>query len=359
MTRTIACAAALLLVGSMAIADDDKFLTVGDEAPKPDIAHWIKGKEVTGFEPGKIYVMEFWATWCGPCKASMPHISELQEKYKDYNVTVVGVSDEELATVTGFLSKGDWNDKTKYTIATDPDKSVYNDYMKAAGQNGIPTAFVVGKEQQIEWIGHPMQIDEPLEQIVKGTWDREVFKAKWEEDQKSERELAKVQQKVQVLFGEYRAAAAQKDWDTAKAKLDEAMGLNPLVAQQLGPQKFLLLARDMNKPSEAYALANDMAEKNWDNAQLLNQLAWFTVDEPGIQTRDLDFAMKAANRASEITGGNDGAILDTVARVYFEKGDLDKALEIQKKAVENAPAGPMADQLRETLKKYEKAAAKM
>ena len=357
MNCTTAFAATILVVGSAALADDAKVLTVGDKAPKPDIAHWIKGKEVTGFESDKIYVMEFWATWCGPCKASMPHISELQEKYKDYNVTIIGVSDEDLATVTGFLSKGDWNDKTRYTVATDPDKSVYNDYMKAAGQNGIPTAFVVGKDQQIEWIGHPQQIDEPLEQIVKGTWDRDAFKAKWEEEQKEERELAKVQEKVQKLFGEYRSAAAAKDWDAAMAKLDEAMALSPLVAKQFAPQKFLLLARDMNKPAEAYAFANDLAEKNWDNPQLLNQLAWYTVDEKGIETRDLDFAMKAANRASELVGGKDGAILDTVARVHYEKGDLKTAIDVQKKAVEYAPDGPMGDQLRETLKKYEDEAA--
>lgn len=69
----------------------------------------------------------------------------------------VGVSDEKLQTVTDFLGKDEWKEKTRYTLATDPDRSTYNSYMAAAGQNGIPTAFVVGRDGCVEWIGHPMR----------------------------------------------------------------------------------------------------------------------------------------------------------------------------------------------------------
>ena len=44
-------------------------------------------------------------------------------------------------------------------------------WMTAAGQNGIPTAFIVNKEGKIAWIGHPMEMEKPLEKIVAGTWD--------------------------------------------------------------------------------------------------------------------------------------------------------------------------------------------
>ena len=49
------------------------------------------------------------------------------------------------------------------------------------------------------------------------------------------------------------------------------------------------------------------------------------------------------------------AILDTLARVYFEQGDIKKAVQWQRKAVENAPEGRMADDLKEALKRYEAA----
>ena len=69
------------------------------EAPALDIEHWIQDgngffKPVKKFEAGKVYVIEFWATWCGPCIASMPHLAELQNKYRGRDVQVISVSDE-------------------------------------------------------------------------------------------------------------------------------------------------------------------------------------------------------------------------------------------------------------------------
>jgi thiol-disulfide isomerase/thioredoxin len=53
-------------------------LTGRDPAPPLKVSKWLKGEEVKRFEPGKVYVVEFWATWCGPCIAFMPHLAELQ-----------------------------------------------------------------------------------------------------------------------------------------------------------------------------------------------------------------------------------------------------------------------------------------
>ncbi len=95
-------------LGSSVLAQSGSEITlaVGDDAPAIEISHWIKGTPVDKFEEGKIYVMEFWATWCGPCKASMPHISQGQEEYEDY-LQVVSVSDEPLSSVIGFVVQDD------------------------------------------------------------------------------------------------------------------------------------------------------------------------------------------------------------------------------------------------------------
>src|ERR1051325_1895884 len=69
-------------------------LTAGDKAPPLTIEKWVKGEPITGFEKGRVYVVEFWATWCGPCVASMPHLSELQKEYGD-RVTIIGVTKED------------------------------------------------------------------------------------------------------------------------------------------------------------------------------------------------------------------------------------------------------------------------
>jgi thiol-disulfide isomerase/thioredoxin len=66
-------------------------LMVGADAPKLAISEWVKGDSVRGFESGRTYVVEFWATWCGPCIRAFPHLSEVQAKHKD-DLTIIGVN---------------------------------------------------------------------------------------------------------------------------------------------------------------------------------------------------------------------------------------------------------------------------
>jgi thiol-disulfide isomerase/thioredoxin len=55
---------------------------VGKKALKIDGIEYVQGKDAGEIEAGKCYVIEFWATWCPPCRTSIPHINSLQEKYK-------------------------------------------------------------------------------------------------------------------------------------------------------------------------------------------------------------------------------------------------------------------------------------
>jgi len=353
LINCLALPLAMAVAATAYAGDEDKDtglkLNVGDKAPEIDVAHWIKGDAITEFEEGNIYVVEFWATWCGPCKASMPHISEIQEKMKDYKVTVIGISDEPLQTVAAFLVKTDnenkmWWDKTRYTLATDPDRSVYKDYMQAAGQNGIPTSFVVGKEGHIEWIGHPMNLDTVLEDVVHDNWDRDAYLAKWKQEMAAEANFNR-------LFSAWREAQANEDWNKAQATADEIIALGEQY-DSFKINKFMTFIGPMNEPTKGYAYGNELLKDYWDNEAMLNQIAWLTVDSDGIQTRDLKFALKAAEQANKLSDSSDGAILDTLARVYYEMGDLKNALKFQKMAVENA-TDQFRPQLEEALKKYE------
>src|SRR5436309_2133204 len=67
-------------------------LKVGDPAPQLKVGKWLQGAEVTSFAPGKVYIVEFWATWCGPCIVMMPHMGDLQAQYRNQGLTVVGFS---------------------------------------------------------------------------------------------------------------------------------------------------------------------------------------------------------------------------------------------------------------------------
>jgi thiol-disulfide isomerase/thioredoxin len=344
MTRSLLLAAAgSIAIGMTALAGEKETptLKLGDAAPSIDIAHWIKGDTVSGFEKGKVYVVEFWATWCGPCRESMPHLSSLQRRFKDYGVTVIGVSDEPLETVQGFLGKENkksgkpWDESVEYTLATDPDKSVLKDYKEAAGRQGIPWAFIIGKDGAVEWIDHPMSMDWALESIVKDTWNRgnakEIVSLR---DQLDSMDINTQSEKVLNLLDQIAAIEprALSTWDKF--------------------QKFCILLTPLNRPEKAYPLAEEMMKDNWNDATMLNMIAWYIVDQPGVKARDFMVASKAATRASELTGGTDAAILDTLARVHFESGNVQKAIDLQKQAVALAE-GNLKAELEKVLKAYE------
>jgi thiol-disulfide isomerase/thioredoxin len=159
-------------------------LSVGEPAPPLDVSRWIKGPNVQRFERGKVYVLDFWATWCGPCIESFPRLTRLQKKYADKGVTVIGVSiwEEDQGDVEPFVKAR--SDAMGYSVAVDDvpsgtvgqgksgrgDGKVATAWMRATGKNLIPTVFIVARDGKIAWIGGPNEMDEPLERVVAGNW---------------------------------------------------------------------------------------------------------------------------------------------------------------------------------------------
>lgn len=279
----------------------------------------------------------------------MPHLSKLAKEYEG-KVTFLGLSDEDIDTVKDFLADESnvmegktWGEAMAYAVATDPDKSVKESIFSAAGQRGIPASFIIS-EGKVQWIGHPMSIDATLEKVVSGDWD--ITQAKKEHADR----IA-----VQKLMGDLRKkmaeAQASGNWDEVLSALDKGIEKYP-TNDSLQMQKFNVLLLFAQRSEEAYTLGNEVVEKVWGNAQVLNQIAWTVVDDARVKQRDLGFAQRVAERANELTKSKDGAIMDTLARVHYEAGRLEKAVEWQRKAVKNA-TGTMADQLREVLEKYE------
>ena len=152
-------------------------IDLGDPAPPLKIKEWVKGQPVNLKEAkGKnIVVVEFWATWCGPCKQSIPHLTELQKKFKDQGVVFIGISDETTDKVKPFVEK--MGKDMDYVVALDDDQATNKAYMQAFKVNGIPHAFIVDKAGAIVWSDHPMAgMEEALEEIIAGKYDIEAAK---------------------------------------------------------------------------------------------------------------------------------------------------------------------------------------
>ncbi|MBL8821720.1 MAG: TlpA family protein disulfide reductase [Planctomycetia bacterium] len=150
-------------------------LNVGDSAPDFAVNKFLKGEPVKQLQQGQIYVIEFWATWCGPCIDNIPKLTAMQKKYGD-KVVFVGVSvfERDQTKVAPFVKQ--MGSKMNYRVAMDKvekngkssDGHMAKNWLKAAGQNGIPCAFIVDKEGKIAWIGHPAQMAKPLDNVVAG-----------------------------------------------------------------------------------------------------------------------------------------------------------------------------------------------
>jgi thiol-disulfide isomerase/thioredoxin len=324
--------AAVAAICSIASAQDggsqpSPSLSLGDKAPKIVLSKVVKGDFDGKFVNDKVYVVEFWATWCGPCKTSMPHLSELQKMYKDKGVTIIGVSDETEKKVADFIEKGDWPQKTQYVIAVDDDKKTSKAYMRAAGQNGIPTAFIVGKTGLVEWIGHPMNMDKPLAEIVSGDWNIETAKAEMAKERANEKIMQAANQKMS-------AAYQAQNWDELMKIMDELMTKVPAdMVPQLQMQQFSIMAGAANQPERAYKIADQIIAKHADDMPLMNALAWMIATDPRITDRNLGIALKAALAGVKASDGKDGDMLDTLATVQGKLGKFEEAIKTEEKAL--------------------------
>ena len=205
--------------------------------------------------------------------------------------------------------------------------------MLAAKQSGIPCAFIVGKDSRIEWIGHPMSMDEPLEQIVTDSWNRDAF---------AEEFAAK--QAVREIMAKVAREARSGEITSAVAILDTALSDPKLSSQKsaFGTLKFQLLASNKASADEAAAVALELLQDESMDASGVNQIAWtiyqFSAAKRFHNEEVLQAAIDLSQRAVEDAGSLRPYLLDTIAHLHHALGDLETAITVQQSAVEAADA---------------------
>ncbi len=127
------------------------------EAPPPlDLESLLQAP--SGTQPswkalrGKVVVLEFWATWCGPCVAAIPHLNQLADKFKDEPIQFISVTAEDEKVVRPFLRRK----PIQAWIGLDTDKSMFDDY----GVTGIPHTVIVDQNGIIAAVTHPTYLTE-------------------------------------------------------------------------------------------------------------------------------------------------------------------------------------------------------
>ena len=314
----------LITFSSVAIAQgrSDK-LKEGSPAPGLNVAEWVKGE----FNPAEaeVYVVEFWATWCGPCKRSIPHLTELQEEYGLDGLKIVGIStdtdDSEktaLEKVAPFVRKQGLN--MDYIVGIDNRNRTSRAWMKAAGLNGIPSAFIVDKNSTIQWIGNPLdeEFEDVLGKVMSGRYD--VLKMKEVSDSKNAA----------------RHFSSLNSWDEARNAYENAIAIDPIVFADQYIELFKMLLIDKKNTSEAYALAEKIiTERGSEDPELLTWLAIEIATNESItgDARRMDVAINAAKTALTFAKRKtDPLYTSAIALVYYHDDKLDEAIEWQRKA---------------------------
>jgi thiol-disulfide isomerase/thioredoxin len=308
-------------------ATDPKPLSPGDPAPALSIRKWLKGKPMAKLDPKRTYVVEFWATWCGPCKDAMPHLSALARKNKDVTFLGVGLYEDDVnGNLQRFVDR--MGARMAYNVAYSGNQDgMAATWMKASGRQGIPASFVV-KGGKVVWVGHPMSLDAPLSQIKAGKFDlkahQKAFAAEVAETRARNAAYRSVQE-ARLLYGKGKR-------DEAKAALDQAQAKYPQQASLFEDARFDWLAGEDPAAweTEANALA---ASKDQNKTWRVTNFAMSAAATPDRK----DQARKAIAIALRATEERDMMTLYFASMVYGQTGDDKLALEFVDKALALLP----------------------
>lgn len=357
-------------------------LTVGDPAPALEVEAYLKGDPIAGFQPGHVYVVDFWATWCQPCAFAIPRLRAIQERWAD-KVTVVSVdvwegnakspyTEATRGTVAAFVSERD--SLMDYHVAYDGAAArSATAWLKAADLWSIPQVFVVDGGGRLAYIGSPFnrEMDGIMAEIVAGSRDLVAARAAYEEKRESNKAEAIARKAANSRMDAAVAVALplirSGRYAEGVACLDTLDG----VAQILGAD-----ARDQAKARACRSLfaAGDvdvahgylehlLAANALTSAIVMSDVAWIIVDpDRPVAGADPAQAVLFCERAlaglePEIERFR-SVILDMQARGLWATGDRVRALAVQEEAVRLEADGAFGADMRVLLDTYRREGGK-
>ncbi len=135
---------------------------IGEPSPAIELSAWINAPDgkapTTASLKGKLVMLEFWGTWCGPCVRAMPHVQELHDRYSDQGLVVLAISYESTAKMKGFLAKHSYT----MPVGSDPKKTV----VRAYGVRSWPSTFLIGKDGSLLFKGGPYSVEAAIEKAL-------------------------------------------------------------------------------------------------------------------------------------------------------------------------------------------------
>ena len=311
-------------------------------------ADWIQGEGPVSFEPGKVYVFECWATWCGPCVALIPHVNELHEKYYDQGLRVHGMSswEDDKEKVEKFV-----NAKGKgmsYPVAFTNGSAFQTEWLEAAGVESIPHAFVVRNGELLLQTEASRLTDSLIELILSG-------------DEGAQQAAAKVKaaydarEETDALTQEIYVASRKKDAEKMAEKIEEIEAIDPDHPELSKLHLQVLVVRE--DWAAAIAFLNEMPASYFKSSfvmQAAREIASGNADDYPVEyTKAVTLPYSEyIEEKGETIGPNHFAYQSIL---FWRIGDKQTAIEMAEKGVEVAINYARASEIRtNAFRRFEK-----
>ena len=335
--RTVAI---VVILGSFggALAQEGPART-GDAAPALDVQKWVKGDaaDLAALKGKSAVLLEFFSCGFERQPAQIKHLNELQAKYAAAGLKVVALATDAPADVERFVADKD----IKYSVGIDNMRNS----IAAFGASEPPLTALISKDGRLAWRGDVTQVDPFVERLMSGKLDPA-----------HERKTEDLRIEVVRQFATKTPAQIDPPMDALLAHDPNALWL-PTNAGQLNVKRWCFVDSKDAKGWREW-IAKHVAKMT--EAGALNELAWDLVTDGALAWREPSAALAASTKAVELTQSKNAAMIDTLARVYYEIGLPDRAAETQQKAVAALAADASEDekkQYQETLSYYQTCAA--
>lgn len=320
-------------------------VNIGDPAPPLKVREWIKGTPVQKFEIGHVYVIEFWATWCKPCIAVMPHLSALAREYGG-NVTIIGIDIYErkstsIQKIKHFVDS--MGHRMDYYVALDDSNFMVTNWIYATGEqdSGIPSTFVVDGKGRLAWIGHPKELIEVLPQIVSNNWkiEEELARRNWEK-KLNERDDSLNYELMKYNGNPYKQGELGKP-DSALLVIHQIVKNEPRLkyAPHIASYTFSsLLKTDQHKAHEyGREMLRASTYKSSAYSAIISQIEWYS-DRLNLSTEIYELGADAyqlkIDKYSQFGNMNIPKNYYNMAEMYWHAKNKVKAIETIQKAIE-------------------------
>ncbi|MBY5546751.1 redoxin domain-containing protein [Rhizobium leguminosarum] len=320
-------------------------LSMGFPAPSINVQHWLRGEPLSNFQLGKIYILEFGSTTCGPCGPALARLAQLQERYGGIGVEVIAVAsgekaataDEARAEVDAWVTK--WLPNSNIRIAFDHSGEMDEHWMGASLSLCIPQAFVVDRDRHISFIGDLDALDEALPTVIDGSW-RASAEAKIAEKKRiAEGEIDALEN---ALCRRIRTLTEIEDWKTALSAIEEGINLFPdsIHFHQEHIWTLIVGMRDMEAGrivlDQFVRTAIERNSEDWLYEALQQLFGRYNYDYPGLPTERFSMGKKLSERILRLYQQQALSRADSfllVARYYHESGDNGRAVDLLEQAL--------------------------